>query len=213
VRSRPGLLSLVVVALLAAVAVVPAGAAERAGVPSGIGPVKVGMKRGPLRNAKGKPLPSVTAVLGASTKNTESENVPVSQDGSGPTVPVYITEYPSKGLSVYYQRVGKVGKGLTGPKDKVVGVVAFEKRYGLPIGETFDSSNCVSLEETEAPDGGPPRVIACFVHGGATSEVLYMSASSPSRAGQTVAGVGIFLPGIEATIHRGIIEEANEIQE
>lgn len=189
----------------------PAGAgASRAAVPSGIGPVKIGMKRGPLRNAKGRPIRTVTSALGASSADSEIEHIPFSESASVPFIPVYVGEYADDGLSVYYQRVGSITASHTGPKDKVLGVVTFAPAGGLPIGQAYPDGNCIPVDVREAPGGGPPRVSACFVHGGRYAEILYMDPSATTRAEQRVAGVGVFTPKLEAKIHLAMIEESKE---
>jgi hypothetical protein len=198
-------------AVLAISAGVATGAvAPRAGVPSGVGPVKLGMKRGPLRNAKGRPIRTVTSALGSSNNDSEIEHVPFSESASVPFVPIYQAEYASAGLTVYYQRVGSITASHTGPKDKVLGVVTFKPSAGLPIGQTFPDGNCVPFDRREAPGGGPPRVTACFVHGGSSSEILYMDPTPTTRAEQTVAGAGIFTPKLEEFIHIGMLDESKE---
>jgi hypothetical protein len=209
----------VAAALAVALLAVPAGAAEsaspaagasRAAVPSGIGPVKLAMKRGPLRDSKGRPIRTVTSVLGASSGDSEIEHVPFSESASVPFVPIYISEYAGKGLTVYYQRVGSIAASHTGPQDKVLGVVTFKPAAGLPIGQTFPDGNCVPTDVREAPGGGPPRVSACFVHGGRYAEILYMDPTPTTRAEQRVAGAGILTPKLEERIHIEMIEESKE---
>lgn len=197
-------------ALAAALALALVAVPLARAVPSGIGAVKLGMKRGPLRDRKGRPIRTVTSVLGPSSADSEIEHIPFSESSSVPFVPVYIAEYAAKGLSVYYQRVGSINASHTGPRDKVLGVVSFKPAAGLPIGQTYGGQNCVPTDVREAPGGGPPRVSACFVHGGKYAEVLYMDPTATTRAEQLVAGAGVFTSKLEERIHISMIEESKE---
>jgi hypothetical protein len=177
--------------------------ASAAALPKGIGPVKVLMKRGPLRNKKGRPLRTVTSVLGTQGRS-------VALDGYAASLPLYLTEYPKAGLSVYYERRNEMANGPKSPTDRVAGVVSAKKKYGLPIGSTFSGDDCIPIDRHTAPDGGPRRVSTCFKHDGSVEEFFYMDARGPSRATQRVSMVGVFRLSIGVQIHRGLIEEALE---
>jgi hypothetical protein len=206
-----GLLAVAVsVAVLAAgagqVAASGPGPASISAVPSGIGPVKVLMKRGPLRDKKGRPIRTVTSVLGTQGRS-------VALDGYAASLPLYLTEYPAAGLSVYYERRNEMANGPKSPTDRVAGVVSAKKSYGLPIGSTFSGADCIPIDRRVAPDEGPPRVSTCFEHDGSIEEFFYMEAGTTSRAAQQISMVGVFRLSIGVEIHRALIEEALEILE
>lgn len=182
------------------------GPASASAIPSGIGPVKVLMKRGPLRNSKGRPIRTVTSVLG-----TQGRSVPL--DGYAAGLPLYLTEYPAQGLVVYYERRNGMANGPKSPTDRVAGVVSAKKSYGLPIGSTFSGEDCIPIDRHLAPDEGPRRVSTCFEHDGSIEEFFYMEAGTPSRAEQTISMVGIFRLSIGIQIHAALIQEALEILE
>lgn len=182
------------------------GPASASSIPRGIGPVKVLMKRGPLRNRKGRPLRTVTSVLGS-----QGRSVPL--DGYARNLPLYLTEYPDWGLVVYYERRSGQANGPKSPTDRVAGVVSAESSYGLPIGSTFSGEECIPIDRHSAPDEGPRRVSTCFEHDGSIEEFFYMDAGSESRVDQRIEEVGVFRLSIGAEIHRGLIEEALEILE
>jgi len=95
--------------------------------------------------------------------------------------------------------------------DKVLGVVTFTPRYqgqfapgdGL---STSKDAGCVPLDKRVAPDGGPRRVAECKAEPGNSVEIIYMSAGSPSRAGQTISQLGIF-DGLFGTVLYGALME------
>jgi hypothetical protein len=161
------------------------------------------MKRGPLRNSKGKPIRTVSSVLG-----TQGQSVAL--DGYAANLPLYLTVYPKQGLSVYYERRNEEANGPKSPTDRVAGVVSARKSYGLPIGSTFSGEECIPIDRRIAPDEGPPRVSTCFEHNGSIEEFFYMEAGTPSRAAQRITMVGVFRGSIGIQIHRLLIEEALE---
>ena len=164
------------------------------------------MQRGPLRNSKGRPIRTVTSVLG-----TQGRSVPL--DGYAANLPLYLTEYPAAGLSVYYERRSEMTQGPKSPTDRVAGVVSARKSYGLPIGSTFSGGECIPIDRRIAPDEGPPRVSTCFEHDGSIEEFFYMDAGTSSRADQQISMVGLFRGSIGVQIHRALILEALEILE
>jgi hypothetical protein len=202
---------LVVVAVSLAVLAIGAGQGVASGPgpatasspPNGIGPVKVLMKRGPLRDKKGHPIRTATSVLG-----TQGRSVPL--DGYAANLPLYLTEYSAAGISVYYERRNGMSDGPKSPTDRVAGVVSADPRYGLPIGSTFGGQDCIPIDRRVAPDEGPPRVSTCFEHDGSVEEFFYMDAGTESRAAQQISMVGVFRLSIGTQIHRGLIEEALE---
>ncbi len=179
------------------------GPASASALPNGIGPVKVLMKRGPLRDSKGRPIRTVTSALG-----TEGKSVPL--DGYAAGLPLYLTTYPAAGISVYYERRNGNANGPKSPTDRVAGVVSARKSYGLPIGSTFSGQDCIPIDRRVAPDGGPPRASTCFEHDGSIEEFFYMEAGTPSRAAQRISMVGVFRLSIGVEIHRALIAEALE---
>jgi hypothetical protein len=179
------------------------GPASASAIPNAIGPVKVLMQRGPLKNKKGRPIRTVTSVLG-------SQGQSVALDGYAANLPLYLTVYPKAGISVYYERRNEMANGPKSPPDRVAGVVSSEKRYGLPIGSTFSGTECIPIDRRIAPDEGPPRVSTCFEHDGSIEEFFYMEAGTQSRADQRISMVGLFRGSIGVQIHRALILEALE---
>ena len=196
---RPVLLAAAL--LLVALAVPTMAAAKRShhiDPKSGIGGIKLGMHRGPLKHHR-----TVRSLLGPDD-DIISEGQPR----------IYLATYEDadKGLGVYLRsRPGH----KRGARDKVVGVVTYSDHYHgrLEVGKHFPAPDhrCAPADKRSAPGGGPRRVSACRDDppGPANVEdIVYMALDAQTRAGQTIAGVGVFDNMVGAALFSALVEGA-----
>jgi hypothetical protein len=180
----------------------------------GVAGVHLGMKRGPIsvhKDGKVVKVHTVASILGKPQQLYALPREGITDAEKG----IYIANYTDDALTVYYGRRGKNGKldKQRDTYDKVLGVVTFTPRYPgqFAPGDGLSSSKdagCVPLDKREAPDGGPRRVAECKAEPGNSVEIIYMSAGSPSRAGQTISQLGIFNNLIGTVLYDSLMQGA-----
>ena len=155
--------------------------------------VKLGMLRGAIPHRR-----TVTSLLG------RAESI-IDEGG------LQLATYDKGEVGVYF-RPRKAGRHDA--RDKVVGVLTYSDHYGgrLSVGHPFPApdGDCAPADKRTAPGGGPRRVSSCIHDPGAQGvrDIIYMALNSQNRAGQRIAGVGVFDSGVATLLFNSLLQGA-----
>jgi hypothetical protein len=126
----------------------------------------------------------------------------------------YSAFYRDEGLIITYRQENSKGKqdARRDRYDRAHGLQTISSQYtGRPsVGDPFRGKRCTPFDRDEGPDGGPPRVGACFRDGPKDKVAIIQMGAAASRPAQRVTLVGIYGAGFGAFVFETLMEEALE---